>query len=107
MIGDRSANLRAKFVSGCLAETMLKQEIIPADDGVLNEAVAGLGDLLFLLISGDKFTRVADGDCAGEAIAELYPVEQVLNRHPQLDIIDIAQDEHRFGDPPPNALSAA
>ena len=47
MIGDRSANLRAKFVSGCLAETMLKQEIIPADDGVLNEAVAGLGDLLF------------------------------------------------------------
>ena len=49
---------------------MLEQQVIPANDGILDEAVAGLGDLLLLLVSGAEFTRVADGDRASEPITE-------------------------------------
>jgi len=71
----------------------------PADDGVLDETVAGLRDFLLLLVSGAELARLSDGDRAGEPIAEFDPVEKVLDRHAQLEIVDVAQDEHRFDDP--------
>jgi len=89
----------SELVRGCLAETMLEQQVIPTDDGVLDETVAGLGDFLLLLVSGAELPWVSDGDRAGEPIAEFDPVEQVLDRHAQLEIVDVAQDEHRFDDP--------
>ena len=78
---------------------MLEQQVIPADDGVLDETVAGLRDFLLLLVSGAELPWVSDGDRAGEPIAEFDPVEKVLDRHAQLEIVDVAQDEHRFDDP--------
>ena len=99
MVGDGGADLPSEFVGGGLTEAMLKQQVIPADDGVLDEAIAGLGDLLLLLVSGAEFTRVADGDRASEPITEFDPVKQVLDRHAQFDIINVTQDEHGFDDP--------
>ena len=64
MVGDGGANLRSGLISGRLAEAMLKEQVIPADDGILDETVAGLGDLLLLLVSGAEFTRIANGDSA-------------------------------------------
>src|SRR5271163_2988049 len=73
---------------------MLKEQVIPANDGILDEAVAGFGDLLLLLVSVAELTRVADGDRASETVTEFDPVEQILDRHAQLDIINVPQDEH-------------
>ena len=42
-------------------------EIVPADDAVLDEPVAGFGDLLFFLFGLGELTGIADGDSAGEA----------------------------------------
>src|ERR1700719_1985500 len=75
MVGNGGADLGSEFVGGCLVEAILEQQIIPANDGIFDEAVAGLGDLLLLLVPGAEFTRVADGDRARESIAEFYPVE--------------------------------
>src|SRR3954469_18921912 len=36
---------------------------------------------------------------ARESIAEFDPVEQVLDRHAQLDIVNISQDEHGLDNP--------
>jgi hypothetical protein len=78
VVGDGGADLGSEFVGGCLVEAILEQQVIPANNGILDKAVAGLGDLLLLLVSGAEFTRVADGDRARESIAELDPVEQVI-----------------------------
>src|SRR5271169_122940 len=59
----------ATAIGGRLVEAMLEKQVIPADDGILDKTVAGLGDLLLLLVSGAEFTRVADGDSASEPIA--------------------------------------
>ena len=45
MIGDIRADLRLGLAAGCLAEAVLKQQVVPADDGVLDEAVAGLCEM--------------------------------------------------------------
>src|ERR1700761_1727271 len=78
---------------------MLEQQVILTNDGILDEAVAGLGDLLLFLVSGAEFTRVANSDRASESISEFDPVEQVLDRHAQFDIINVTQDEHGLNDP--------
>jgi hypothetical protein len=52
VVGDGGPNLRSALIAGRLAEAMLKEQIIPADDGILDETVAGLGDLLLLIVSG-------------------------------------------------------
>ena len=69
MVGG-GPDLRSELIGGGLVEAMLEQQVIPVNDGILDEAVAGLGDLLLLLVSGAEFTRVADGDRASEPITE-------------------------------------
>jgi hypothetical protein len=59
VVGDGSPDLRSDLIGGGLVEAMLKQQVIPANDGILDEAVAGLGDLLLLLISGAELTRIS------------------------------------------------
>ena len=49
MVGDGGPDLRSELIGGGLAEAMLEQQVIPANDGILDEAVAGLSDLLLLL----------------------------------------------------------
>jgi hypothetical protein len=99
VVGDGSPDLRFDLIGGGLVEAMLEQQVIPTNDGIRDEAVAGLGDLLLLLVSGAELTRIADGDRAGEPIAKFDPVEQVFDLHAQFDIINVAQDEHGFDDP--------
>ena len=99
MVGEGGADLSSEFVGSCLVEAILEQQVILANDGILDEAVAGLGNLLLVLVPGTEFTRVADGDRARESIAEFDPVEQVLDRHAQLDIVNISWDEHGLDNP--------
>jgi hypothetical protein len=46
MVGNGGADLGSEFVGGCLVEAILEQQIIPANDGIFDEAVAGPGDTL-------------------------------------------------------------
>jgi len=98
VVGNSSPDRRSELVGGSLAEAMPKQQVIPANNGILDEAVAGLGNLLFLFVSGAEFTWVANGDHAREAITEFDPVEYVLDRHAQFDIINVTEDEYGFDD---------
>ena len=77
---------------------MSKIEIIPADDAVFNEPVAGLGDLLLFLFDLRALSRVANGNGAGEPIGQFDLVELLLDSLPQFQIVDIAQDEQGFDD---------
>ena len=62
----------------CLFKLASEIEVVPANDAIFDEPVACLGDLLFLLFDLDEFTRVAHGDCAGEAVGEFDLVELAL-----------------------------
>lgn len=77
---------------------MSKIEIIPADDAVFNEPVAGLGDLLLFLFDLRELSRVANGNGACEPIGQFDLVELLLDSLPQFQIVDIAQDEQGFDD---------
>lgn len=46
-------------------------EIVPADDGVLDQAITGFGDLLVLLDGKDELTRTADGHRSGKPVGQL------------------------------------
>ena len=81
-------------------------EVIPADDGVLDKPVAGLGDLLFLLFGQGEPTGIADSDGTGEPVGQFDLVELALDGLPQGEVIDIAQDEQRFDDLPEGLVSA-
>src|SRR3546814_20223653 len=56
------------------SEAHLEVEIVPADDGVFDEAVARLGDLLVFLVGICEFPRIADGDGARETLGQLQLV---------------------------------
>jgi hypothetical protein len=75
-------------------------EVIPADDAVLDEAVAGLGDLLLFLFGLGKLAGIADSHGSGEAVGQFDLVELALDGLAQVEIIDIAQDEQRLDDLP-------
>ncbi len=59
---------------------MGKVEVVPTDDAVFDEAVAGLGDLLFLFFGLGELAGIADGDGAGETVGEFDLVELALGR---------------------------
>ena len=75
-----------------------QEEIVPADDAVPDEAVAALGDLLGFLFGMFDAARVSGRDGPGEAAREFDLAELFLDRLPQLDLVDVEQDEHRLDD---------
>ena len=59
------------FIRFCLGDFPAEIEIIPADDAVLDQPVAGFRDLLLFLFGLRELARIADGDSTGEAVGEL------------------------------------
>lgn len=98
MGGDGAQEALSSF--GTLDPSQLGREIeiVPADDAVFDEAIAGLGDFLLLLFGVNELAGIADGDGSGEAIGELDFVELFLDSLPQLEVVDIAQDEQGLDD---------
>ncbi len=43
-------------------------EVVPANDTVLDQAVAGFGDFLIFLFGLGELSRISDFDCASEPI---------------------------------------
>ena len=74
-------------------ELVLEAEVVPADDAVLDQPVAGFGDLLILLLGLQEFPRVADRHVTSEAVGQLDPAELLLDSLPQGQIIEIAQNK--------------
>ena len=70
-----------------------KIEVVPADDAVLDQAVAGFGYFLLLLLGLSELMGVADGHSAGEFVGQLDLVELFFDGLPEFEIIDVAQDE--------------
>ncbi|WP_374847589.1 hypothetical protein, partial [Brucella thiophenivorans] len=54
-----------------------KVEIIPANDGILDQAVARFGDLLIFLQGEDELARAANGHRPGKAVGQI-----VFKRNP-------------------------
>lgn len=77
---------------------MLEVEVVPADDAILDQPIAGLGDLLILFLDLKELAWIADGDIAGEAIGEFDAIKLMLDRLATFEIIDVAQDEERLDD---------
>ena len=71
-------------------------EIVPANDAVPDEAVAALGNLLGFLFGMFDTERISDRDGPGEAVREFDLVELLLDRLPQFDLVDVAQEVHRL-----------
>ena len=79
-------------------ELVVEIEVIPADDGVLDEPVAGLGNFLLFFFALQEFTRAANSDGTREAVGELYPIELVFNCLTQGNIVEVAQNEQGLDD---------
>ena len=90
MCCDRTAKIFFGFSIRCLFELVSEVEVVPADDGVLDKAVAGFRDLLLLLFGLGELAGVAYGDGAGEPIGQFDLVELALDGLPQVEIIDIS-----------------
>jgi hypothetical protein len=63
-------------------ELVLEVEVVPADDAVLDQPVARLGELLLLLLGLQELPRAAHGHVTGEAVGQLDPAELLLDRLP-------------------------
>ena len=96
---DATQALSYLFVAGLL-DLPGEVEVVPADDAVLDQPVAGLRDLLLLIFGLGVLARVADGDGAGEAVGRLDLVQLFVDGLPQVELLDVVQDEQRLGDLP-------
>jgi hypothetical protein len=67
----------------------LQVEVVPADDCVLDQAIAGLGDLLVFLEGEYEVARAADCHSSGKPVGKFDFVKQCLDGHAQFDIVDI------------------
>lgn len=90
MCCDRTTKIFLGFGIWCLFELASKVEVVPTDDGVLDEAVAGFRDFLLLLLGLGELAGVAYGDGAGESIGQFDLVEMALDGLPQSEIVDIS-----------------
>ena len=73
-------------------------EVVPADDALLDQTVAGFGNFLLLLFGLRELMGVADGHGAGEFVGQLHLVELLFDGLPEFEIVDVAQDEQRLDD---------
>src|SRR5262249_19229415 len=79
-----------------LPDLVRQIEIIPADDGVLDQTPAAFGNLLFDLFPIQELMVVAERDRFGELIGVFAFVELLFDRLSKPHIIDNAQDEIRL-----------
>ena len=59
----------------CLFDLSSEIQIVPANDAIFDEAIAGLCDFLFFLLGLGVFARISNGHGAGEAVGEFDFVE--------------------------------
>ena len=65
-----------------LLQLLGQLEIIPADDAVLDEPLAGFGHLLVFFLGLQEFPGVAHRDGAREAVYMLNPIQLLLGGLP-------------------------
>ena len=65
-----------------LFQLLRQVEIIPADDAVLDQPLAGFGQLLVFFLRLQKLARIAHRDSAREAVRVLNPIQLLFNRLP-------------------------
>jgi hypothetical protein len=98
MGGDGRFNAVFRFLTFSLHEFLGQVEIIPADDAVFDQAVATLGNFLFLFFCFSLFSWIADCNGAGKPVGQFYFVELFFNGLTQFKLIKIAQNEQRLYD---------
>jgi len=68
-MGDNSRQKTVFSLLGlCLRKFLGQVEIVPADDAVLDQAVAGFGDLLRFFFGLGELSRITNGNGTGEPI---------------------------------------
>jgi len=68
-MGDNSRQKTVFSLLGlCLRKFLGQVEIVPADDTVLDQAVAGFGDLLRFFFGLGELSRITNGNGTGEPI---------------------------------------
>jgi hypothetical protein len=78
-------------------QPLSQEQIVPANDRVLNEPATAFGQILFDLIGLQDFLIVPEGDRAREFLRTLDFVELLLNRLPEEGIINVAEEEEGLG----------
>ena len=76
-------------------ELPCEAEMVPADDAVPDQLVAGFGGFLIFLLGPGELAANANGGGAGETARQLDLAGLHFNRLPQDGIIDIAMHEQR------------
>lgn len=80
--GDDLQQPSASFIGLGFGQLPAEIEIVPADDAVLDQPVAGFGDLLLLFFGLNELAGIADGDGTGKAVGQFDFVELLLNGLP-------------------------
>ena len=100
MSGGQTQQVFFGFSIGCLFDLSCQIEIIPTDDAVFDQPVAGLCDFLFFLFSLGELSWVPDSYGAGETVGKFNLVELFFDGLSQGKVVDVAQDEDGFDDLP-------
>ena len=91
MRGDNLKNAILVLWIFRLLEPSAEVQVVPADDGVLDQAVAAFGDLLCDFLALFEAAWIADGDGTGETVREFDLVELLLDGLAQFHLVDVAQ----------------
>ena len=86
------------FVGLCHCNFSRQIEVILADYAVLDQSVAAFGDLLFELFGVFQTIWISNRDGAGEPVRQFDFAQLPLDGLAQVDLVDVAQDEHRLDD---------
>ena len=76
-----------------LSQFTCEVEIIPTNNAVFDEAVAGLGDFLIFLCALGVFPWISNRDGACKPVRQFDLVELGLDGLTKLKIVDVAQDK--------------
>ena len=93
--GQRSGLLLGRQPGQVLGEV----QVIPADDGVHQQALAGLGHQLLGAGGGVKLLVAAVPDGVGQPVGASALVELLLDALAQVHLVDVAQQELGFDQP--------
>ena len=74
-------------------------QVVPADDSVHQQALAGFGDQLLGAGGGVKLLVAPVPDGVGQAVGAFALVELLLDALAQLYLVDVAQQELGFDQP--------